>query len=71
MDEYKRVAAVFAEILQLITDKYVMRDLPIPAEVLTFKDEACVLTAKAAKERDCQTLIGYERRLLEIRENLT
>lgn len=70
MNEYKRVAVVFAQILQAITDRYVMHDLPIPTEVLALKDEACHITAKAADEQNPNTLAEYERRLTEIRSAL-
>lgn len=70
MESYKRIVTMFAEILQFITDKYVMRDLPIPEEILVLKDEACTITAKAAEERNSKALIGYERRLIEIKKTL-
>lgn len=67
---YNQILRIFAEILQSITDKYVMRDLPIPAEILALKDEACHITSKAADERNPDTLAEYERRLSEIRSAL-
>lgn len=70
MGDYKRIVSVFAEILQAITDRYVMHDLPIPAEVLTLKDEACHITSKAADEKNPDALAEYERRLSEIRSAL-
>lgn len=64
---YNQILRIFAEILQAITDRYVMHDLPIPAEVLALKDEACHITAKAADEQNPDTLAEYERRLSEIK----
>lgn len=65
-----RITELLAQILQLITERYVMYDLPIPENVLALKDEACSIAEKAAREHNADG-IGeyggeYERRLSEI-----
>lgn len=67
---YSQILLIFEKILRTITDRYVIHDLPIPAEVLALKDEACRVTAKAAEEKKSKALIGYERRLREILNRL-
>lgn len=57
-------------ILAAITQKYVMTDLKIPAEVLALKDEVMDIFVKAKQETDAEILGQYERRLAEIRESI-
>ena len=67
---YNQILLIFAEILQTITDRYVMHDLTIPAEVLALKDEACRVTSKAANESHSEILEEYYRSLAEIHKQL-
>ena len=62
------LTVIFADILQIITDKYVKNDLTIPAKVLALKDEACDIIGKAADEQRKSVLAEYGRRLAEIHE---
>lgn len=64
------LTVVFADILQIITDRYVKNDLTIPEEVLSLKDEACGIIGKAADEERKSVLAEYGRRLVEIHECL-
>lgn len=57
-------------ILAAITQKYVMTDLKIPAEVLALKDEVMDIFVKAKQETDAEILGQYERRLAEIRKSI-
>lgn len=58
------------EILELITKRYVVNDLAIPASVLKLKDEAMTLYAKVRKKPEGSFPAEYERRLSEIKETL-
>lgn len=60
------ITELLAQILQLITERYVMYDLPIPEKVLSLKDEACSIAEKAAEEHNTDVIGEYERRLSEI-----
>ncbi len=56
-----------AEILQIITERYVVTNAVIPADILKLKDETMNLYEKSRKETNVDVLSGYERRLEEIR----
>lgn len=64
------LTVIFADILQIITDRYVKNDLTIPEEVLALKDEACDIIGKAADEQRETVLAKYGHRLVGIREEL-
>ena len=66
----KHLTAVFTDILQIITDRYVKNDLAIPEEVLALKDEACSIIGQAADETDSAELLGYGQRLVAIHKKL-
>ncbi len=61
-----RITELLSRILQLITARYVVDELPIPGDVLALKDEACSIAEKAAKEHNEAVLGEYGRRLSEI-----
>ncbi len=56
-----------AEILQIITERYVVTNTVIPADILKLKDETMKLYEKSRKETNADVLSGYERRLSEIK----
>lgn len=64
------LTVIFADILQIITDRYVKTDLRIPADVLALKDEACNIIGKAADERRKSVLAEYGFRLAQIHDEL-
>ena len=64
------LTVIFADILQIITDKYVKNDLAIPEDVLKLKDEACNIIGKAADIQQSRVLAEYGQRLIGIREVL-
>lgn len=66
----KHLSVIFADILQIITDRYVKKNFTIPKDVLQFKDEAYDIIRKAADEPRGEVLAQYERRLTEIRDIL-
>ncbi len=66
-----RFTELLAEILRRITELYVIKELPIPENVLALKDEACSIIGKAAREQNADILGEYERRLAEILKTLT
>ena len=66
----RHLSVIFADILQIITDRYVKKNFTIPKDVLQFKDEAYDIIRKAADEPRGEVLLGYERRLTEIRDIL-
>ncbi len=61
-----RITELLARILQRITERYVVDELPIPGDVLALKDEACSIAEKAAREYNEAVLGEYARRLSEI-----
>lgn len=61
-----RTTELLAEILRRITELYVIKELPIPENVLALKDEACGIAGKAVSEQNPDILGEYERRLTEI-----
>ncbi|MDE7229833.1 MAG: hypothetical protein K2N56_05070 [Oscillospiraceae bacterium] len=67
----KHLTAVFTDILQIITDRYVKDELVIPKDVLALKDEACDIIGKAADETRGAALMEYGRRLVEIHRQLS
>ena len=68
--DLKHLSVIFADILQIITDRYVKNNFTIPKDVLQFKDEAYDIIRKAADEPRNEVLAEYERRLAEIRDIL-
>ena len=66
----KHLSVIFADILQVITDRYVKKNFTIPRDVLQFKDEAYDIIRKASDEPRGEVLAEYERRLTEIRDIL-
>lgn len=58
------------EILELITKRYVVNSLAIPASVLKLKDETMTLFAKVQKKSEGTFPAEYERRLAEIKDSL-
>lgn len=66
----KHLSVIFADILQIITDRYVKNNFTIPKDVLQFKDEAYDIIRKASEEPRNEVLAEYERRLTEIRDIL-
>lgn len=61
---------LFADILQIITSRYVVIGRAIPGEVLRLKDEAMSVYEKSRAETDPAVLEQYARRLGEIKEAL-
>ncbi len=61
-----RITELLSCILQVITARYVVDELPIPGDVLALKDEACSIAERAAKEHNEAVLGEYARRLSEI-----
>ena len=61
---------ILAEILQIITLRYVVSDRTIPADVLKLKDEAMSIYEKNRGENDPVVSEQYARRLGEIKEAL-
>ena len=64
------LTVIFADILQIISDRYVKTDLAIPEDVLELKDEACNIIGKAADERRGDILAEYGRQLVELHRRL-
>lgn len=64
------LSVIFADILQIITDRYVKNDLTIPEEVLALKDEACGIIGKASGEQRGELLLKCGQRLVEIHRQL-
>lgn len=56
-----------AEILQTITDRYVITERTIPRDILKAKDEVMQIYSKALHETDPYALERYTRRLEEIK----
>ncbi|MDE6727082.1 MAG: hypothetical protein K2J80_03960 [Oscillospiraceae bacterium] len=61
---------LFADILQIITSRYVVSGRAIPEDVLRLKDEAMSVYEKSRGENNSAVLEQYARRLGEIKEAL-
>ena len=61
---------LLADILQIITSRYVVSGQAIPADVLKLKDEAMNIYEKSRSETNTAVSEQYERRLGEIKEAL-
>ena len=61
---------ILAEILRIITSRYVVSDRTIPADVLKLKDEAMSIYEKSRSESNAAVSEQYVRRLGEIKEAL-
>lgn len=59
-----------AEILQIITERYVVGGRNIPPDILKLKDETMSIYDKSRGETNPAVLEQYERRLGEIKETL-
>lgn len=56
MIRHDRITELLAQILQRITARYMVDELPISEDVLALKDEACSIAEKAAKEHNADIL---------------
>lgn len=65
-----RASKIAAEILDAITKRYVIYDLPIPEKVLKLKDETMAVFEKVNNKSDEELSPKYERRLLNIQKKL-
>lgn len=64
------VSRIAAEILDAITKRYVIYDIPIPEKVLKLKDETMVIFEKAYNKLDEELPPKYEHQLLSIKKKL-